>query len=58
LHSEFQEFNLFVYHSLRGVFYDCVIWCLGPLADESRRYGLMRCCLALVTRRACRIWIQ
>ena len=53
----FEEVNLYVYHSLRGLFYDGVIWCLGPLADDSRDYGLARCYLALATRRVCRIWI-
>lgn len=54
----FAELNLYIYHCLCGLFYDAVIWCLGPLADDSREYGLTRCCLALATRRVCRIWIR
>ena len=51
--SAFEELNLFAYHSACGVFYDFVIWCLGPFVDDSREYGLFRCCLAAVTRRVC-----
>lgn len=57
MHSTFEEFNLFLYHSARGLFYDVVIWCLGPLVDESREYGMARCYLAAATRRACRAWM-
>jgi hypothetical protein len=53
----FADVNLYVYNRLRGVFYDAVIWCLGPLADDSREYGLGRCLLALATRSVCRVWI-
>lgn len=50
----FVELNLYVYHTMRGVFFDMVIWCLGPLVDESREYGFARWGLAYVTRRICR----
>jgi hypothetical protein len=55
--SWFQEFNLWLYHSLEGAFYDVIIWCLGPFVDDSRDYGIVRCYLALVTRSFCRAWI-
>lgn len=57
MNSAFEELNLFVYHSVRGLFYDAVIWCLGPFVDDSRSYGAMRCYLALLTRSMCRRWI-
>ena len=50
----FSELNLYAYHTARGMFFDAVIWCLGPLADDSREYGLLRCALACVTRSVCR----
>jgi len=53
----FAEVNLYVYNRLIGLFYDAVIWCLGPLADDSRPYGFARSVLALATRRVCRIWL-
>ena len=53
----FEEINLYVFHSLQGVFYDFVIWCLGPLVDDTRPYGLFRCYLAAATRGACRRWL-
>ena len=54
MQSSFEEINLYVFHSVQGAFYDVVIWCLGPLADDTRRYGLLRCYLALATRMICR----
>ena len=57
VNSAFEEFNLLVYHSLRGVFFDAVIWCLGPFVDDSRDYGRFRCYLALATRHVCRTWL-
>lgn len=57
MHSSFEEANLFVFHAVKNVFYDGVIWCLGPLVDESRAYGWMRCALALATRKVCRFYI-
>ena len=57
MNSAFEELNLWVYHSAQGAFYDIIIWCLGPLVDESRDYGVLRCYLAAATRRACRIWV-
>ena len=58
MHSEFQELNAYAYHSIRGALLDLVIWCLGPYVDDSREYGLFRLCLAVVTRRLCRVWLQ
>ena len=55
--GDFVEVNLYVYHRLVGVFYDAVIWCLGPLADDTRDYGYLRSVLALATRRLCRVWL-
>jgi hypothetical protein len=50
VHSEFQELNAYVYHSLRGALLDVVIWCLGPYVDDSRTYGRIRVWLARATR--------
>ena len=52
----FQELNLYVYHSLRGIGLDFVIWCLGPVIDETRDYGLLRYYLAAATCEVCRSW--
>lgn len=57
MNSAFQELNLFVYHSIRGVLFDGIIWCLGPFVDDSRDYGRLRCYLALATRQVCRTWL-
>jgi hypothetical protein len=54
----FEEMNLYVYHSLRGVAFDLVIWCLHPLIHDSRKYGLFRVYLAAVTCKACRSWYR
>ena len=51
--SAFEELNLFAYHTACGAFYAFVIWCLGPIVDESREYGLFRCYLAVLTRKLC-----
>jgi len=56
MQSAFEELNLYVYHSACGVFYDFVIWCLGPFVDDTREYGLVRCYLAAATRRVCKHW--
>jgi hypothetical protein len=47
--SEWEDFNAYVYHSLRGAAFDVVIWCLGPYVDEGRRYGWTRVQLAHLT---------
>ena len=52
--SWFEEFNLWLYYSLAGAFYDVVIWCLGPIVDDSREYGIVRGYLAFATCRVCR----
>ncbi len=52
--AAFEELNLFAYHALRGALLDVVIWCLGPLVDDTRRYGTFRLYLAALTRVACR----
>jgi hypothetical protein len=54
VYTEFEELNLHVYHSARGAVYDGVIWCLGPLVDDSREYGWFRLYLAAATYRICR----
>jgi len=56
--SAFEDFNLYVYHSIRGGVLDLVIWCLGPLADESRDFGVFRQYLAFATAKACRGWMR
>jgi hypothetical protein len=56
--SAFEELNLYVYNSARGIVLDAVIWCLGPLVDESRPYGLLRQYLAFATAKACRGWLR
>ncbi len=58
MHSAFEEFNLYVYNSIRGMVLDCVIWCLGPMVDDSRDYGLLRHYLALATAKACRGYLR
>jgi hypothetical protein len=50
VNSDFEEMNAYVYHSVRGVMLDVVIWCLGPYVDETRAYGLPRIYLARATR--------
>ena len=52
----FEDINLYVFNSLQGAFYDVVIWCLGPLADDddTKDYSLPRCYLAVFTRMICR----
>jgi hypothetical protein len=60
MHSAFEEFNLYIYNSVRGWVLDCVIWCLGPMIEENREYGIFRHCLALATAKACRgyLWLK
>jgi len=50
----FAEVNEYVYHSARGVFFGCVIWCLGPVVDDTRPYNWPRMWLAAVTYHVCR----
>jgi len=57
MHTGFEDVNLYVYNSLRGLLLDLVIWCLGPLVYESRRYGLLRQYLAFATVKVCRNWM-
>jgi hypothetical protein len=52
----FEELNLYVYHSLRGVVLDGVIWCLQPVIHDTRKFGLLRIYLAAATCVACRRW--
>jgi hypothetical protein len=56
--STFEEINLYVYYSVQGVFLDGVIWCLGPLADETREYGMLRQYLAVATVKVCRSYLR
>ena len=54
MYTRFEELNLHVYHCAQGLIYDGVIWCLGPLVDESRKYSLVRLYLAAATYKICR----
>ena len=54
MHLGFDELNLHIYDSARGIFLDAVIWCLGPVVDDSREYGVFRLYLAAATYRVCR----
>ena len=56
--SSFEEVNAHVYHSVLGAFYDGVIWCLGPVIDDSRDYSHRRLWLAALTLRVCRCFIH
>jgi len=58
MHTGFEDVNLYVYNSLRSLFLDFVIWCLGPLVCDSRRYGLFRHYLAFATVKVCRTWMR
>ena len=57
MYTPFEVTNLYVYNTARIAVFDAIIWCLGPLVDDSREYGLARCLLAAVTRKVCRTWI-
>lgn len=50
----FAEVNEYVYHSVRNTFFDAVIWCLGPVVDDTRDYHWSRLWLASVTYQVCR----
>jgi hypothetical protein len=50
----FYELNLYIYESARGPGLDAVIWCLGPLVDDTREYGFLRLYLAAATYHVCR----
>ena len=54
----FHELNLYIYESTVGLFLDAVIWCLGPLVDDTREYGFLRLYLAAATYQVCRRLIQ
>jgi len=56
--SGFDEVNEYVYHSVRSAFFGGVIWCLGPVVDDSRDYSRLRIGLAAVTYRVCRYFIR
>jgi hypothetical protein len=56
--SAFEEFNLYVYNSARGLVLDAVIWCLAPMIEEKHEYGIFRHCLALATAKACRGYLR
>jgi len=56
--SPFEDLNLYAYHRLRCVLLDLVIWCLGPVVDDTRPYGRVRHCLAVATCQACRRWYR
>ncbi len=54
MREEFEDFNVLAYHAMQGAALDVVIWCLGPLVDDSREYGPFRLYLAAATRELCR----
>jgi len=54
MQAGFVELNFYIYYRMQGVLLDVLIWCLGPLIDDAREYGLLRLYLAGVTVRACR----
>jgi hypothetical protein len=54
--SPFEDLNAYAYHRMRCVGLDLVIWCLGPVVDDTRSYGRLRRCLAIATCHACRRW--
>ncbi|NIO60242.1 MAG: hypothetical protein GTO33_13090 [Acidobacteria bacterium] len=56
--SGFAEVNAYIYHSARAAFYGAVIWCLGPVVDDTRDYPFYRNWLAAVTFRVCRCFIR
>ena len=56
--SAFEEFNLYIYNSVRGMVLDAVIWCLGPMIEEDREFGIFRHCIALATAKACRGYLR
>ena len=58
MYSTFEEVNLYVYNSIRGMFFDVVIWCLGPVVDETRPYGYLRHYLAVATVKVCQSWLR
>jgi len=58
LHTEFEDLNLYVYHSAHGAMLDALIWCLGPYVHESREYGVLRIYLAQATRYLVRRWCR
>jgi hypothetical protein len=58
MHTGFEDFNLYVYNSIQGLFLDLVIWCLGPMVYESRDYGLFRHYLAFATAKVCRSYMR
>ncbi len=58
MYGRFAELNLYVYNSARGAVFDAVIWCLGPVVDDSRSFGYFRNLLAFVTLRLCRLIIR
>jgi hypothetical protein len=50
VYTQFEDLNLYVYHSARGLLLDVLIWCLAPYVDDSREYGAPRIYLAQATR--------
>lgn len=58
MHTSFEDFNEFVYHSARGAIFDVVIWCLDPYIHPSRSYGRLRQLVAAATRTAVRRWYR
>jgi len=56
--AAFEEFNVHLYWTLVNVFLDVVLWCLGPIVDDTRPYPYSRLCLAAVTNKACRYWLR
>ena len=55
--ADFVHFNLYVYYSMQGMVLDVVIWCLAPMIDDKREYGLLRMFLAGAMLGVCRTWM-
>jgi hypothetical protein len=56
--TRFAELNLLAYYTLVGLLLDVVLWCLGPVVDDTGSYGRLRRCLAVATCTACRSWYR
>ena len=58
MYERFLDANLYVYNTANGVLLDGVIWCLGPIVDDSRPYGPLRRYLAAATCSICRCFLR
>ena len=58
MQTRFEEINLYAYNTMRGKFYDLLIWCLEPVIEDSRDFGLTRLYLAAITCKLYRSWAR